>query len=54
MCAFLGEEAEAKFIKYPDLPAEPGCRPNFPKGCIKVPANPYRRGCSPETRCREG
>ncbi|KAG5224820.1 protein RALF [Salix suchowensis] len=32
----------------------PGCSPNNPKPCNRVPANPYHRGCEKEEHCRNG
>ncbi|KAJ6696688.1 hypothetical protein OIU85_003077 [Salix viminalis] len=32
----------------------PGCSPNNPKACNRVPANPYHRGCEKEEHCRNG
>lgn len=53
LCTFI-QDVEAKDIGYPALRpgTSPGCSPKNPNGCIKPPANPYQRGCSPITRCR--
>ncbi|PNX70961.1 hypothetical protein L195_g057917 [Trifolium pratense] len=57
ICTFFTQDVEAKkFIGYGAIGRDisPGCSPKHPELCKFHPANPYRRGCEAEMRCRGG
>ncbi|CAL9238047.1 unnamed protein product [Arabidopsis halleri] len=50
---FSGFGEGSKYINYGDMRKDriPACGSKNPKECVKVPVNPYHRGCEISTRC---
>ncbi|XP_019094128.1 PREDICTED: protein RALF-like 7 [Camelina sativa] len=54
MFSECGEGMKRKHLGYGAIGKDriPACGFKNPKECIKIPANPYHRGCETSTRCR--
>ena len=55
VCVHLIGSLDAKEISYGAIGRNgiPGCSVLRPENCVRIPVNPYQRGCEHEARCRD-